>query len=82
MKNKFSKMMFAFLAAVALSVSTVSATWVNVEVTPGSWAAEISWSLSDASGTIVASTNPGYYSLAGLPVDFWVNVTDGYHLME
>ena len=82
MKNKFSKMMFAFLAAVALSVSTVSATWVNVEVTPGSWAAEISWSLSDASGTIVASTNPGYYSLAGLPVDFWVNVTDGCHLME
>ena len=69
MENKFSKMMFAFVAALALSVSTVSATWVNVQVTPGSWAGEISWSLIDASGTSIASTTPGTYSFSGIAID-------------
>ena len=82
MENKFSKMMFAFVAALALSVSTVSATWVNVQVTPGSFAGEISWSLNDASGTSMASTTAGYYSLNGVPVDYWVNTPDGCYTIE
>ena len=82
MENKFSKMMFAFVAALALSVSTVSATWVNVQVTPGSWAGEISWSLIDASGTSIASTTPGTYSFSGIAIDNWVNATDGCYEME
>ena len=82
MENKFSKMMFAFVAALALSVSTVSATWVNVQVTPGSYAGEISWSLNDASGTSMASTSAGYYSLNGVPVDYWVNTPDGCYTIE
>ena len=77
MENKFSKMMFALVTAVMLSVSSVYATWVNVQVTPGSWASEISWTLSDASGAIVASTNTGYYTASGVSVDYWVNVNDG-----
>ena len=71
MENKFSKMMFALVTAVMLSVSSVYATWVNVQVTPGSWASEISWTLSDASGAIVASTNTGYYTASGVSVDYW-----------
>jgi len=83
MKNKFSKMMFTFLAALALSVSTVSATWVNVQVTPGSWAGEISWSLNDAStGTSVGSQLAGYYSMSNVAIDTWVNATDGCYNME
>ena len=76
MENKFSKMMFALVTAVMLSVSSVYATWVNVQVTPGSCASEISWTLSDASGAIVASTNAGYYTSSGISVDYWVNVND------
>ena len=82
MENKFSKMMFALVTAVMLSVSSVYATWVNVQVTPGSWASEISWTLSDASGAIVASTNTGYYTSSGVSVDYWVNVNDGCFYME
>ena len=82
MENKFSKMMFALVTAVMLSVSSVYATWVNVQVTPGSWASEISWTLSDASGAIVASTNTGYYTASGVSVDYWVNVNDGCFYME
>jgi len=83
MKNKFSKMMFAFVAALALSVSTVSATWVSVQVTPSSWAGEISWSLIDASsGLAVASQPTGYYSISGVAIDTWVNVVDGCYDME
>jgi hypothetical protein len=83
MKNKFSKMMFAFVATIALSVSTMSATWVSVQVTPGSFASEISWSLNDATtGTTLASTNQGYYSITGIPIDYWVNVADGCYIME
>ena len=81
MKNKFSKMIFAFVATIALSVSTVSATWVSVQVTPGSFAGEISWSLIDANGLTVASQLPGYY-LSTAQVDTWVDLADGCYTME
>jgi len=81
MKNKFSKMIFAFVATIALSVSTVSATWVSVQVTPGSYAGEISWSLIDANGLTVASQLPGYY-LSTAQVDTWVDLADGCYTME
>ena len=82
MKNKFSKMMFTFLAALALSVSTVSATWVNVQVTGGTYASEISWSLVDNAGSTVDSTLAGYYTFNGVAIDNWVDVADGCYAME
>ena len=56
MKTKFNKMMFAFVAAFALIVSTVSATVVNVQTYSGSWGGEVSWDLVDASGTTLLSS--------------------------
>ena len=47
MKTKFNKMMFTFVAAFALLVSSVSATVVNVQLTTGSWATEVDFNLVD-----------------------------------
>jgi len=82
MENKFNKMMFAFVATIALSVSTVCATWVNVQITGGSFANEISWSLVDNAGSTVDSTLAGYYSFNGVAIDRWVDVADGCYGME
>jgi hypothetical protein len=62
MKTKFNKMMFAFVAAFALIVSTVSATVVNVQTYSGSWGSEVSWDIVDASGVTLLSGS-GYSSL-------------------
>jgi hypothetical protein len=73
MKTKFNKMMFAFVAAFALMVSTVSATVVNVQTFAGSYGSEVSWTLDDASGTTVLSS--GTYS-SGSTYDSWVDLAD------
>ena len=62
MKNKFNKMMFALVASFALMVSTVSATVVNVQIYSGSYGSEVSWDLTDATGTIILSGGTGYSS--------------------
>ena len=80
MKKMFSKMMFAFVA-MSLLVTTASATWVSVQITPGSFAGEIGWELSDASGTVIASQPYGYYTMSGVPVDTWVNVNPDCYAM-
>ena len=56
MKTKFIKTMFAFVAAFALVVSTVSATVVNVQLTTATWASEVDFNLvDDATGATVLS---------------------------
>jgi len=55
MKTKFNKMMFAFVAAFALIVSTVSATVVNVQLFSGSWGSEVSFTITDASGGVLVN---------------------------
>ena len=61
MENKFSKTIFALVASLALIVSTVSATVVNIQVTTASWGSEVSWDLTDGTGAIMASGG-GYAS--------------------
>ena len=60
MKTKFNKMMFAFVAAFALMVSTVSATVVNVQLFSGSWGSEVSFTITDASGNVLVNGNGSY----------------------
>ena len=74
MKTKFIKTMFAFVAAFALVVSTVSATVVNVQTYSGSWGSEVSWDLvEDATGTILLSGS-GYAS--GTTYDAYIDLPD------
>jgi len=73
MKTKFNKMMFAFVAAFALMVSTVSATVVNVQCFAGSYGSEVTWDLVDAGGTTLLSGGP--YS-TGSTNDHYIDLTD------
>ena len=77
MKTKFNKMMFAFVAAFALIVSSVSATVVNVQLTTGSWAAEVDFNLvDDATGaTVLSGTGYGTYSNS-TTYDHYVDLAD------
>jgi hypothetical protein len=79
MKNKFNKMMFALVASFALMVSTVSATVVNVQIYSGSYGSEVSWDLSDATGTIILSGS-GYSS--GTTYDNYIDLVDGCYDMN
>ena len=79
MKNKFNKMMFALVASFALMVSTVSATVVNVQIYSGSYGSEVSWDLSDATGTIILSGS-GYSS--NMTYDNYINLVDGCYDMN
>ena len=63
MKNKFSKLMFSVVTALAFTVSTAFATTVNITVNTANWGAEVSWDLTDGSGTILASGS-GYGNYA------------------
>ena len=63
MKNKFSKLMFSVVTALAFTVSTAFATTVNITVNTANWGAEVSWDLTDGSGTILASGS-GYSNYA------------------
>ena len=74
MKTKFNKMMFAFVAAFALIVSTVSATVVNVQTYSGAWGSEVSWDLvEDATGLTLLSGS-GYAS--GNFYDAYIDLPD------
>ena len=79
MKNKFNKMMFALVASFALMVSTVSATVVNVQIYSGSFGSEVSWDLSDATGTIILS-GTGYSS--NMTYDNYIDLVDGCYDMN
>ena len=72
MENKFSKMIFTLVASLALIVSTVSATVVNIQVTTASYGSEVSWDLTDGTGAIMASggsyaSNTTYDTYIDLP---------------
>jgi hypothetical protein len=73
--------LMAFVMVFSFTSYSVAQT-VNVQVTPGSYAGEISWELSDASGVLVASTYPGYYMMSGVPNDFYVSAPDGCYSFE
>ena len=74
MKTKFNKMMFAFVAAFALMVSTVSATVVNVQLFSGSWGSEVSFKVTDASGGVLINGNGGYIN--NTTYDHYVDLAD------
>ena len=63
MKNKFSKLMFSVVTALAFTVSTAFATTVNITVNTANWGSEVSWDLTDGSGAILASGS-GYGNYA------------------
>ena len=65
MKNKFSKMMFSVVTALALTVSTAFGATVNIEINTANYGVEISWDLTDGSGTILASDTAGAYGNYG-----------------
>ena len=65
MKNKFSKMMFSVVTALALTVSTAFGATVNIEINTANYGSEISWDLTDGSGTILASDTAGSYGNYG-----------------
>ena len=73
--------LMAFVMVFSFTSYSVAQT-INIQVTPGSYANEISWELSDASGVLVASTTPGYYQFSGLPNDFYVSAPDGCYSYE
>jgi len=79
MKNKFNKMMFALVASFALMVSTVSATVVNVQIYSGSYGSEVSWDLSDATGTVILF-GTGYSS--NMTYDNYIDLVDGCYDMN
>ena len=54
MKNMI-KITFVLAVAFMLSVSTTYANWVNIQITTAIYGYEISWDLTDSTGTILAS---------------------------